>query len=297
MDYLFFKNCIFIPHKMKIMRPKRVLQTLFESYVKHSVHVALSVVALSLLSAHYFAIVPSTTLLIFIFSSTLLGYNAIKFGILPKAVFQNPLARGLFYLLNGLALLLASYTFFYLSERQHLIVICTGLLVLLYGWAFPFQTTNLRNQQGVKLYWVALCWVLMAVGLPFLEKQMACSWNLLIWSLIIGLYVVVATLPFELRDMHRDPNSLQTWPQRLGIQGTKRRGYWLLLVAIVLCFCLPNVSGPMRVSALTTFGALAVLLWQSGPTKGFYFTAFWVEALPLFWWGVFRLFLYLAALN
>ena len=47
-------------------------------------------------------------------------------------------------------------TFFSLNIKQRLLALAASFLVLLYGRTFPFLQTNLRNQQGIKLYWVAL---------------------------------------------------------------------------------------------------------------------------------------------
>lgn len=275
------------------MQPKSLFVFFLKSYVKCSIHVALAVLCLALLSAHFFELTLPYSLLIFIFSVSLLGYNSIKYGLLPKHR-QGALFWRLLLALNGSALVAAGLSFCSLSFPQQGLSFFTGLLVLFYGKTFPFQQTHLRTQSGLKLYWVACCWVFMAVGLPYLEGSSIASWALLLWSFQIGLFVVVATLPFELRDMHQDPQSLQTWPQKWGVKATKKRGYILLGMAVCLLPFTPHLSGPFLGSIVLTQGILLFLLWQSHPNRSFYYAAFWVEALPLFWWGSLQLFLYLA---
>jgi len=264
-----------------------------ESYVKFSIHVALAVVALALISAAFLEVILPTPLLIFIFSSTLLGYNNIKYGLFPKRRF-GALPRGLLWAVNGGALGAAGATFFSLSLPQQALSLFTGVLVLFYGHAFPFQRTQLRTHSSLKLYWVAFCWVCIAVGLPYLEGLQPLSFKLFLWSLQMGLFVVVATLPFELRDMNNDPQRLQTWPQKWGVSSTKKRGALLLLGAFFLVLLIPELSLPLRGSALLTQCFLLIFLGLSHPRRSFYYAALGVEALPLFWWCVYHLFLYLA---
>lgn len=274
------------------MQKKNLLNFILISYVKYSIHVALAVVTLALLSAHIFRLTLPFSLLIFIFSVTLLGYNTIKYGLFPKR-YLGTFPRPLLFVLNGMALVVAGVSFFSLSLQQQVLSFFTGLLVLRYGNFFPFQKTYLRTQSGLKLFWVACCWVLIAIGLPYLEGAAVSLFALFLWGLQMGLFVVVATLPFELRDMHLDPVSLQTWPQKWGEKATKNRGYLLTSVAVCTLPFIPQISGPMLGSTLLTQGLLLSLLWQSHPSRGFYYAAFWVEALPLFWWGCLKLFLYI----
>lgn len=79
LDQLFFKNCILNSNNGTEMKIKIFFKNFIKIYIKYSVHVALAVVALSLVSAYFLQVKLPFKLLIFIFSSTLLGYNFVKF--------------------------------------------------------------------------------------------------------------------------------------------------------------------------------------------------------------------------
>ena len=196
--------------------------------------------------------------------------------------------------MNGLATVALLITFFSLNIKQRLLALAASFLVLLYGRTFPFLQTNLRNQQGMKLYWVALCWVIITVGLPYLEAYKPNIISLLFWSLQVGIYVIVASLPFEIRDMHKDDHSLKTWPQQVGVQATKKRGYGMLLAATLLLLLFPYVSWILKCTTIFTQLLLFIFLWNSSRTRTFYYFSFWVEALPLFWLLFVELFSYLS---
>ncbi len=276
------------------MWEKIFLKNFIKIYIKYSIHVALAVVALGLVSAHFLQVKLPFTLLIFIFSSTLLGYNVVKFTTIHQDKLSQIIFSFSFLFLNGLAIVALVITFFRLNSKQQLLALATSFLVLLYGRTFPFQQTTLRNQQGMKLYWVALCWVMITVGLPYLEDNKPNIIGLLFWGLQIGIYVIVATLPFEIRDMNKDDQSLQTWPQKVGIQATKKRGYGMLIAATLLLVFFPHISWILKCTTILTQLLLFIFLWNSSRTRTFYYSSFWVEALPLFWLLFVELFSYLS---
>jgi len=276
------------------MKIKIYFKNFIKIYIKYSIHVALAVVALSLVSAYFLQVKLPFKLLIFIFSSTLLGYNFVKFTTIDHYKLSQKILSFSFFFLNGLATVALLITFFSLNIKQRLLALAASFLVLLYGRTFPFQQTNLRNQQGMKLYWVALCWVIITVGLPYLEAYKPNIISLLFWSLQVGIYVIVASLPFEIRDMHKDDQSLKTWPQQVGVQATKKRGYGMLIAATLLLLLFPYVSWILKCTTILTQLLLFIFLWNSSRTKTFYYSSFWVEALPLFWLLFVELFSYLS---
>ena len=291
---LFFKNCILTFGNGRKMKKKIFLKNLIKIYIKYSIHVALAVVALSIVSAHFLQVKLPFKLLIFIFSSTLLGYNFVKFTTIHHYKLSEKILSFSFLFLNGLATVALVITFFTLNIEQRLLTLTTSFLVLLYGRTFPFQQTNLRNQQGMKLYWVALCWVIITVGLPYLEAYKPNIISFLFWSFQVGIYVIVASLPFEIRDMYKDDNSLKTWPQQVGVHGTKKRGYGMLIAATLLLLLFPNVSWVIKYTTILTQLLLFIFLWNSSRTRTFYYSSFWVEALPLFWLLCVEVFSYLS---
>ena len=111
---------------------------------------------------------------------------------------------------------------FYLPVSSWIILFFTLLLVLLYCLPLPGFRWNFRGFKGLKIHLVALSWVLTTVFLPLSIYGLQ---SMTEFSLAYGLqryiFVLVATLPFEIRDMKLDDPNLSTWPQMLG--GVKKK--------------------------------------------------------------------------
>ena len=181
---------------------------------------ALSVTCLSSLTAALFLDNVAQHMLIFIFCSTLFVYNFIKYFPLVSISFGVRDFSGIL-IVSILSFLIASILFFSLNFTSKVFVIIGGVLVIIYTIPLFGETTNGRNKKGWKIYLVALSWIMLTVGVP-LANMNSFSFSLFLkWSFIQFIYVWVATLPFEIRDLNTDDLSLQTIPQQLGIYKTR----------------------------------------------------------------------------
>jgi hypothetical protein len=90
-------------------------------------------------------------------------------------------------------------------------------------------------------------------------------------------------LPFEIRDMNFDDLKLSTIPQKIGLLNTKKLAYLGILVLVFFLF-FNNTSRAEIISTSTMLMMLCVFIAKSRPQNSYYYTAFWVEALPIFWW-------------
>jgi 4-hydroxybenzoate polyprenyltransferase len=106
------------------------------------------------------------------------------------------------------------------------------------------------------------------------------------------VYVWVAILPFEIRDVTIDSSNLKTLPQQLGIYNTKILGIILLVLGALCSPLFFGANNEMLFSTLLIFVLLGMLLYYSDPSNSFYYTAFWVEGIPVVWLGSYFLFLY-----
>jgi hypothetical protein len=148
---------------------------------------------------------------------------------------------------------------------------------------FSQNKENLRNSKGWKMYLVVLTWILLTVGVP-LAMTPTFDANLFLQLMLIqGVYIFVAIIPFEIRDLAIDPSSLNTLPQRLGVFRAKILGWVLLSIALVLTFYFFGRMTPFILSTVLSFGLLAFFLARSTPNQSSYFSSFWVEAIPIVW--------------
>lgn len=250
---------------------------------------ALAVVALAHLSSYISGIQTDKWVLIFIFFSALSAYNFIKFF----SAFWAPdfsLKLTPITLLTGFGFLSSLVLLFVMPLPVFWISLLGSLLVV--GYAVPFRSNrfNWRSKKGWKQHLVVLSWLCLTVGIPLLSQPQPNFILLIKLSILQGTYIFVALLPFEIGDLSTDAPNLQTLPQRFGVPKTKILGLSLLvIVALFSCFTW-GIMTPFGGSTLLIFFSLGVLLFKSHPKQSFYYSRFWVESLPLFWWVCFLVF-------
>lgn len=165
---------------------------------------------------------------------TLLMYNLSIFLSLPKEPLKSPYARTqwigrnrlLFYLLSALAAVGSVVIFFkcMLDFRLLLFLSLTGVVGLLYVlpvFRVRGKWQGARQIPGLKVFHIAVVWTLLTVFLPMIEHLIS-GWVLpeaLIYQ--IGarrfLFILLCTLPFDVRDMQSDEvYGLKTIPILLG---------------------------------------------------------------------------------
>tara|TARA_B110000285_G_scaffold135499_1_gene151820 strand:- start:7304 stop:8068 length:765 start_codon:yes stop_codon:yes gene_type:complete len=229
--------------------------------------------------------------LIFIFFSALFSYNFIKYfplffnspkGKIPNSIMGISLVSACFalFLFFTFSLLMKGFAFF------------GGVLVVLYSVSFNGSYSNWRNKKGFKIYLVALSWIMLTVGLPLASGSDFSISLFLKWALIQFIYVLVAMLPFEIRDFPFDSNHLHTLPQQLGVQKTKILGTVLIALGVLCTLLFFTNNNELLLSTLAVFVILGIFLYNSYPTNSFYYASFWVEGIPLVWLGSYFLFLY-----
>jgi len=92
-------------------------------------------------------------------------------------------------------------------------------------------------------------------------------------------------IPFEIIDSPKDDLPHKTIPQKIGLKNAKWLGYFFLLVFTLLHFCLYDLD--VTIAFILLVSVLAIYFAQ--PERSFYYTAFWVEAIPILWWVIERL--------
>lgn len=259
-------------------------------YINSSLHVALAVVAFSVITCLNFRISIDLQLLLFIFFGTITGYNFIKYAAIAR--FQH---RSLSFnlrriqILSFVAFIGLITTFFYQSTEVLLTSAILGFFTLLYAFPFSREHRNLRRIPGLKIYIIAFVVAGVTVILPVLqESDFPASDHFIefIQRIIIALVLI---LPFEIRDIDHDNFHLGTIPQKLGISRTRSLGY-LLTIGFCSLELLKSEIYLIRTLGYVFLGILCILfLKKASADQGEYFASFWVEAAPMFWLGIFYL--------
>ncbi len=245
---------------------------------------ALAVVALSLLSYLEYGLNADFLLLIFIFLGSITGYNFVKYAGLAK-LHHRSLARNLRFIqvFSFLVFLGLIYIAFLQSRGVLLMSALLGLFTLLYAAPVLTQNRSLRDLAGIKIFIIAVVWAGVSVILPLLDHPEVSIIDKVLMLLQRALFIIVITLPFEIRDLEFDAAHLVTIPQKIGVKKTRLLG-WLLLFVVL------GLELLKRQFQIVNFGALAGAAFLSAYALGLankkqtqYFAAFGVEALPIAW--------------
>ena len=266
------------------------LRRLFEFYLNSSIHVALTVVSLVGVTALEYNLVIPSTLWFFMFFGTVTGYNFVKYAKIAK-LHHHSLTDMLktIQVFSFISFGLWIYFAFQLSIETLLSAALFGVFTFFYAVPLPFSK-NLRTLAGIKIFVVALVWAGATVIVPVIsatEELYVDIWISFVQRIFI---VIVLTLPFEIRDLQYDQSNLKTLPQLFGLKNVKIFGILLLIVTQFL-------DGFKDALSLANFSCLFIVcvvlgtaLVVSGRKQSRYFASFFVESIPMIWYGLLLLF-------
>lgn len=263
----------------------RLLKKLLDFYIKGSIHVALAVYALVRMTFHFFHIAYDEHMAYFAFFGTIVGYNFVKYDELARAKkFEMSLQVKGIAGLSLICFLATTFYFFQLERKTQLVAVGFLVLTLLYTLPFFPKIGNARNWAGVKIYIVAFCWAGITLFLPIINADLPLSQDVFLKFGQRFLLVIILMLIFEIIDLKNDDLSLQTVPQRLGVYKTKILNLILLIPFYGLELLKSDFQMQQLWINLVLIFVLALFTIFSSPKRSDYYTSFWVESVPIFWW-------------
>jgi hypothetical protein len=258
---------------------------IFDFYIRSSIHVALSVYALVLMTYFMFNISKEQSMANFTFFGTIVGYNFVKYDALARAK-KSQMGQELKIIaaLSFCSLVAVGYYFFKLELITQLASIGFLGITLLYTLPFFSNRKNARNWAGVKIYIVSLCWVGVTLVLPLLNAHVAIGLDFYLKCIQRFVLVFVLILIFEILDLVNDDPHLKTVPQQIGVKKTKILGLRLLVPFFFLEFLKTNFIQKQLIFNLVLVVLLSFFLVFANEKRSKYYTSFWVESIPIFWW-------------
>lgn len=265
-----------------------IVKKILDFYINSSLHVALSAFALVSMTQYFFDVKDDFSVALFAFFGTVVGYNFVKYDAiarLNKTELKKEL-KGIVFL-SFISLLACFYFFLQLSWMTKISAFAFFGLTLLYTLPFFPNKQNARNWKGVKIYIVAITWVGVTVLLPLQEAQISFSFDVLLMAIQRFLLVFSLVLVFEIVDVKLDDPHLQTVPQKIGVEPTKKLGYVLLFLLLLLEFFYTNNHHFLPLFfKLLVCGTIVVFLYFANENRSRYYASFWVESVPILWWLV-----------
>ena len=267
-------------------------KTVFNFYINSSIHVALAIVSMSFVTCFEFDVPVDINVFCFIGFASILGYNFVKF--FGKAKFHyRSLSNRLraIQVFSVVCFFIMCIFLLHLKTASLIAILIFGLVTFLYAIPlFPHQffvdeKKELRRISGLKIYIIALVWSGVTVLLPLINNEFEVNDDVIFSMIQRFIFVIVLMLPFEIRDLNYDSLKLSTIPQRIGVKRTKVMGVLLLLLLLILEFFKDDVNLSYSWSLIIMVLILAFFLKYSTIEQGRYYSAFWVESVPI-WWAI-----------
>ena len=262
---------------------KNILIKIFDFYVFSNLHVALSAFLLVKITLLNIGISTNTTSWL-VFFSTLLSYNIIRFLRLSsidnwynKWIENN---KNLLYMLSVISFIAIIYLVFQFRLKALFVLFPFAIATIFY--VFPLEKYSLRNIAGLKLFLIAFSWAGITVLFPLTQNYINPRIVDYITFLQRFLFIVVITIPFDIRDLEYDNDKLKTLPQQFKIKKTKNFAYLLLISFFILELFKPILEQHILSTLVITLIS-GVLLKYSSDKQSKYYSAFFVEALPIVW--------------
>jgi len=266
----------------------RTLKAIFDFYLDASIHVAIAVISMAGVTFHLLGSSSDINLMGFVFFSVIVCYNFIKYGVEAyKYLIVSNAYHKVIQMFSFVSFAFAVYFLLQLNRDIWIATAILGVLSALYAVPLLPSANNLRNLAGLKIYIVAFVWAGFSVLLPVLDAGIELHWDFAVTFIQRMLLVLVLILPFEIRDLQWDDKSLRTLPQVLGIKNTTRLGIGLTLIFFLMTFLKDSIHQNEIVLRLILSAALIFVLASKRRMQSKYFVMFWVEAIPIFWFGLF----------
>jgi len=259
-----------------------VFKRLFRFYINASIHVALGVVSLYLVSVQSLNIILNWHLLGFLFFATMVCYNFVKYGVEAEKylIVAKPSHRPI-QVFSFLAFGFSLFFFFHLKPILWGHVVFLTFVSALYAIPFLPRSKNLRSWGGLKIFLVALIWTGFTYLLPIIDNGIETSFSVFAQGVKRFLLVLVLILPFEIRDLKYDKASLRTLPQRYGVERTKWWGYVLALAYLGIALLGLSAKWEDRIFAIIVTSILILVTYKTAKEQTKYYASFWVEGIPI----------------
>jgi hypothetical protein len=260
------------------------LVSIFNFYIKSSLHLSLCVLSLIIITCLRFDLDFSCALFVCVFCATIVVYNFIKYAsTLPYYFFTKNAPIKKIQILSFVSGFFLFISVFFLNSNTILLGCILFVLCLTYVIPFNRSSINIRNYSKIKIFIVAFCWAGSTVLMPFSEDVIV-NLSDTIWLFIQRfIFIFVYTLPFEIRDLQYDSIKLKTIPQVIGINKTKILAYLLLIIFCIMGFFIESNESKFLLSDIIIAFITAIFIFNTKVNQSKYYTSFLIEGLPIYW--------------
>ncbi len=262
----------------------KTLKNIFQFYINSSIHVALAISALVQITFLKLGVKDSYIFLLFCFLGSVVGYNFVKYSRVSR-LYHRKLTKSMkgIHLLTLLCSILFIGTAINVPYDTLMYMFPFVVLTILYAVPVFPNKKNLRSIAGIKIFIIGIVWAGITVFMPLIYTKTELNFDFLIEMIQRFLFVIVLMLPFEIRDLQYDAETLETIPQKIGITRTKVFGSVLLVIFLLLTAIKDQLSALEILSTILITTISLLFLWGTERKQSEYYCSFWVESVPIMW--------------
>ncbi len=255
---------------------KDFFKHIFNLYIILNIHVALAVTALYLV----FNPQPDINYMIFLFTSTIISYNFIRFISFAGNRFfiRKYYARykKLIVLFLGITGLVMLVSFLKLDLTTQFALLPLFIITFLYNFDYK-NLPKFRDNGILKIMIVGFVWAGLTVLVPEFKEL---NNRIVFQTLLVFFYIIMLTTGFDKRDILIDHSNLKTLPQLFPNR--------MFLIYLIFFIILTGLNFMLYQTKDFWVNESVILLsvlmsYRSNTEKSFYYTSFWLEAMPLVW--------------
>ena len=217
---------------------------------------------------------------VFLLTSTIISYNFIRLisfssnrFFIRKYYVRYQKIILIFLGITGIIMLVS---FFRLNLTTQITLIPLIIITLLYNFDYK-NLPKFRDNGILKIMIVGFVWSGLVVLVPEFQKL---NQNLVLRTLLVFFYIVMLTTGFDKRDILIDHSELKTLPQ-LFPNGMFLIYLLFFTILTGLNYKLYQASGFWTNESIILLSVL--MSYRSNTEKSFFYTAFWLEAMPIIW--------------
>ena len=265
-----------------------LFKKIIDFYIDSSIHVALAAYAFIRITILLLNISYEESVAYFGFYGTITAYNCIKyFRFFIQNETQKTIKMKLIFVVSLISFFASIFYFLQLEISSKLLSFLAFGIVLVYGFSFFGKLKSARNWIGFKVFLVVLSWTIITFLLPIVNAKLEFTQELFLYGLQRFVLIYAIMCVFEIVDLQFDAISLQTIPQRIGVKQTKLVGFTYLILYLILEFFETN---QFILIDLFFVGLIGTFICFSSRNRSKYYSNFWVESIPIFWWLILLLF-------
>lgn len=289
---------------------KTWLKKFFEFYLYGNFHIAFCAAAITHLTCTLFHLGDSFRFLAIAFLGTISFYSFQRLvGVLRKEDYTqrderhqwNYQNKNSLIVLTILPALPLAWLVLQLHFEAQLVLAGTGLLSLVY--ASPIipvkrKWMRLRDFPAVKVFFISLVWAAVTIWIPLMQVFPGFGWETVpgteaaawAWSTVIFLVVLGLTIPFDVRDLIFDPESIRTIPMIIGEKNAVRLAQFCILAACGIFYFVSKTS----LVYFSFSNLLAFALWSAfciwilndcSSKKNEYYFSFVIDGMLILLWA------------